>query len=75
MYPPRFGTPEPHGTKVAPRRFSVIQSIGGHEVIDFDGRPVAERDFEDDAQSLAAGLNEAAFSGPKDLARAIQNIA
>lgn len=46
-----------------PKRFEVAPSIGGFEVVDFDGRPVAEAASEDDARAAAAALDGAAHEG------------
>lgn len=46
-----------------PERFTIGASIGGYEVLDFDGRPVIERPTERAASEAAGALNEAAWEG------------
>lgn len=67
--PPRFGPREPVKTK--PQRFAVQSHAEGHEVVDFDGRPVAVEPDYGLAIETADNLNDAAFVGPSALALAI----
>lgn len=70
--PPTFGEPGP--VKVAPNRFDTVATMTGHAVIDFDGRPVAEREDYSEARDIVGSLNEAAHGGGRALASAIARL-
>lgn len=72
MRPPTFGERGP--VKSAPQRFDTVATMTGYAVIDFDGRPVAERDDYADARDVVANLNDAAHGGGRALARAIAHL-
>lgn len=60
--------PGRQSVKTPAKRFTVQPTISGYEIIDFDCRPVATRDFQHEADGVAADLNRAAFGGSLDLA-------
>lgn len=68
IQPPAF---ESGPVKTPPNRFDTVATMTGHAVIDFDGRPVAEREDYGDAREIVANLNDAAHGGGRALARAI----
>lgn len=53
------------------RRFSVAPSMNGYEVVDSDGRPLADGYAMEEAEAVAAELNDAAMVSRKSLAKAI----
>lgn len=64
-YPPTIRSAkrgEDRSIKRAAARFEVQTTFIGFEVIDYDGRTVAEEVFEDDAKRLAQELNEVAHN-------------
>lgn len=71
---PRYPPQGSGNVKQSPRRFSVALTIGGHEVVDFDGRAVTEVPLEDEAYAIMGKLNDAAAGGAVTLARAIQAL-
>lgn len=62
-YPPRHAPGLPGTAKQAAIRFTTERTLSGFAVIDFDGRPVAERERYHEARELSADLNAAAFGG------------
>lgn len=54
-----------------PKRFTVLCTLEGFEVVDTDGRPVGIEHDELSAGMFATTLNGAAALGPKYLARAL----
>lgn len=62
-YPPRLAQHRGDRIKRAAERFSSLPTIGGYQVIDFDGRPVAEHDTPAESRATADELNAAAFAG------------
>lgn len=61
----------PRASAPPPKRFSVMPSMLGYEVIDSDGRPVALKSNPYDAQAASAELNAAVLDGPRALAIAL----
>lgn len=55
------------------RRFTVLPSSLGFEVIDADGRPVDTRPSRLEAEDEAAGFNRAAAAGSRTLTAALSN--
>jgi len=61
-YPPRFaqpGTIGPATIKMPASRFSIITSLTGFEVIDYDGRTVDQHPVRERAEDICADLNAA----------------
>lgn len=71
QFPPRFGS---GSVKQSPSRFSTAFTIGGHEVVDFDGRAVIEVPSAGEASEIVGKLNDAAAGGAVALTRAIQAL-
>lgn len=72
--PLSFTPTGPGQAKQPPRRFATLRAIHGHEVIDHDGRPVAEGLPESDAINLADNLNHTAMAGARAVAGAIAGL-
>lgn len=54
------------------RRFSICSTIGGEtQVIDADGRPVATRPYQHEADGICATLNKATQAGPQAVSDAL----
>ena len=73
-YPPRYSPPQ-DSVKRAPERFTILPTIGGPQVIDFDGRPVATCETPAESRQIATDLNDAAFAGPHALIAELKALA
>ena len=73
-YPPRYSPPR-DSVKRAPERFTVLPTIEGLQVIDFDGRPVAACETPAESRQIATDLNAAAFAGPHALIAELRSLA
>ncbi len=73
-YPPRMG--QHHGDRIKrpPQRFSSLPTIGGYQVIDYDGRPVIECETPAESRTVADDLNHAAFAGTAALIYELRSL-
>ena len=62
-YPPRLAQQRGDRIKRGAERFSSLPTIGGYQVIDYDGRPVIECETPAESREVADTLNAAAFAG------------
>lgn len=73
-YPPRLAPHQGVGIKRAAERFTVLPTIDGTQVIDYDGTPVASRETPAESRQIATDLNNAAFAGSNALIAELRSL-